>query len=382
MRLLLDLRKKYGTNIKIPLFASVTVLTMMMMLFVSVNAVYAASHVTVEFDQEVYMPGDTAFITLVDPDGNLDSDLVDSLSVDVWSDSDPGGIDVILTETGTDTGIFTGGVILTVTDESSGNRLRVAIGETITVEAMGASDTAIIGTITPSPIIEFDKDSYTPSEIPIITLTDVGSNSDPDLIEIVNVTVFSTTDAGGIDTTLRETADNTGIFVGNVELTTTDESSGDRLRVSAGDTITTTFEDASDTATINGGDGGGCLIATAAHGTELAPQVQFLREIRDHTVMSTTTGAAFMTGFNSLYYSFSPTIADMERESPMFKDTVRAFITPMISTLSIMTLAENGSEFEVLGLGISVIALNLGMYIAVPATVGFVIHRYVKSKRC
>ena len=115
--------------------------------------------------------------------------------------------------------------------------------------------------------------------------------------------------------------------------------------------------------------GGGCLIATAAYGSELAPQVQFLREIRDNTVMSTSSGASFMSGFNQLYYSFSPTIADMERENPLFQETIRAFITPMVSTLSIMTLADNGSELEVLGLGISVIALNLGMYIAAPAVV-------------
>ncbi len=127
--------------------------------------------------------------------------------------------------------------------------------------------------------------------------------------------------------------------------------------------------------------GGGCLIATAAYGTELAPQVQFLREIRDNTVMSTTAGSAFMTGFNSLYYSFSPTIADMERDNPLFQDTVRAIITPMISTLSIMTLAEDGNEIEVLGLGMSVITLNLGMYIAAPAAVGFAAHRYIKSRR-
>jgi len=102
----------------------------------------------------------------------------------------------------------------------------------------------------------------------------------------------------------------------------------------------------------------GCLVATATYGTELAPQVQFLRDIRDNTVMNTSSGASFMTGFNQIYYSFSPMIADLERENPMFQETVRVFITPMISTLSIMTLAENGSEMKVLGLGISVIALN------------------------
>ena len=129
------------------------------------------------------------------------------------------------------------------------------------------------------------------------------------------------------------------------------------------------------------GKGGACLIATAAYGTELAPQVQFLREIRDNTVMSTTSGMAFMTGFNQIYYSFSPTIADLEREHPIFQEAVRAFITPMISTLSIMTLADGGSESEVLGLGISVITLNLGMYIAAPTVIGFKVHKYLKSRK-
>ena len=128
-------------------------------------------------------------------------------------------------------------------------------------------------------------------------------------------------------------------------------------------------------------DGGGCLIATAAYGTELAPQVQFLREIRDNQLMNTQSGAAFMTGFNQLYYSFSPTIADMERENPLFQEAVRAFITPMISTLSIMTLADDGSESKVLGLGIFVIMLNLGMYVAIPALVGFKAHKYIQSRK-
>ena len=111
--------------------------------------------------------------------------------------------------------------------------------------------------------------------------------------------------------------------------------------------------------------GGGCLIATAAYGSELAPQVQLLREIRDNQLMNTESGSAFMSGFNELYYSFSPYIADMERENPMFKEIVKAGLTPMLSSLAIMENAN--SESEVLGLGLSVIALNLGMYIGLPA---------------
>jgi len=119
---------------------------------------------------------------------------------------------------------------------------------------------------------------------------------------------------------------------------------------------------------------GGCLIATATYGSELAPQVQFLREIRDNKVMSTGLGASFMTGFNQLYYSFSPTIADIERNNPVFKEIVKIGITPMISSLSIMSAAE--SEQEILGYGIGVILLNIGMYFVAPAMLIYKIKKY------
>ena len=113
--------------------------------------------------------------------------------------------------------------------------------------------------------------------------------------------------------------------------------------------------------------GGGCLIATATYGSEMAPQVQQLRELRDNQLLQTESGTAFMSTFNDIYYSFSPIIADMERENPYFKEAVKIAITPMISSLSLMENAE--SESEVLSIGISVIALNLGMYLGVPAIV-------------
>jgi peptidyl-prolyl cis-trans isomerase B (cyclophilin B) len=114
-------------------------------------------------------------------------------------------------------------------------------------------------------------------------------------------------------------------------------------------------------------EGGGCLIATAAYGSEMSPQVQLLREIRDNQLMNTESGSAFMSTFNNFYYSFSPTIADMERENPMFKEVVKVGLTPMLSSLSIMEGAD--SESEVLRLGLSVIALNLGMYLGLPAVI-------------
>ena len=114
-------------------------------------------------------------------------------------------------------------------------------------------------------------------------------------------------------------------------------------------------------------EGGGCLIATATYGSELSPQVQQLRELRDNQLLNTESGTTFMGAFNDFYYSFSPVIADYERENPLFKEAVKLVITPMISSLSLMENAN--SESEVLGMGLSVIMLNLGMYLGVPAVV-------------
>jgi len=112
---------------------------------------------------------------------------------------------------------------------------------------------------------------------------------------------------------------------------------------------------------------GGCLIATAAFGSELAPQVQLLREIRDNTVLQTESGYAFMAGFNQFYYSFSPAVADYERENPAFKEAVKITLTPLLTSLTLLQYADIDSESEMLGYGIGVILLNIGMYFVAPA---------------
>jgi len=122
-------------------------------------------------------------------------------------------------------------------------------------------------------------------------------------------------------------------------------------------------------------ENGGCLIATATFGSEMAPQVQKLRELRDNTILATESGTAFMSGFNQLYYSFSPAIADLERESPLFKEAVKLTITPMLSTLSILNYAEINSEQEMISYGVGIILMNIGMYFAAPAIIIYKIRK-------
>jgi len=126
---------------------------------------------------------------------------------------------------------------------------------------------------------------------------------------------------------------------------------------------------------------GGCLIATAAFGSELAPQVQFLREIRDNIVLQTQSGTTFMAGFNQFYYSFSPAIADYERENSAFKETVKVTLTPLLTSLTLLQYVDIDSESEMLGYGIGIILLNIGMYFIAPAIIIMKIRKRVNTEK-
>ena len=126
---------------------------------------------------------------------------------------------------------------------------------------------------------------------------------------------------------------------------------------------------------------GGCLIATAAFGSELAPQVQSLREIRDNTVLQTQSGTTFMAWFNQFYYSFSPAIADYERENLAFKESVKITLTPLLTSLTLLQYADIDSESEMLGYGIGIILLNIGMYFIAPAIIIMKIRKRVNTEK-
>lgn len=113
-----------------------------------------------------------------------------------------------------------------------------------------------------------------------------------------------------------------------------------------GDSVSVQVQRANETSTSGNSTNGettaqpsGCLIATAAFGSELTPQVQFLRDFRDQRILSTAAGSSFMNVFNSWYYSFSPSVADYEREQPWLQATVKTAIYPLLGILSV---AESG----------------------------------------
>ena len=228
---------------------------------------------TVELDQKVYSWTDKVYITVVAPDHNFDGDLVDEVGD---TNSDPIKISTRgfnldnykLVETGTDTGIFTGEVILTgftahdadgdgSDGDASGIKSADGAGPTdgllptddddgITVSFEFSEDETVVG----SALIRWNigevqwlEASYPASGTGVVRVIDPDMNLNPEAVDNFDVDVWSDSDAGGIDLTVTETNEATGIYEGTVFFTVSDESSGHRLRVAEGDTVTAEYED-------------------------------------------------------------------------------------------------------------------------------------------
>ena len=227
---------------------------------------------TVELDQKVYTWTDKVYITIVAPDHNFDSNLVDTIGE---TSDDPIKITTrsfdinkySLVETGTDTGIFTGEVILTgFLHDSNGDGTATGPSQTTSADSTGPTngflETDNDDGLTVS--FEFSEDettvgsalirwnigevqwleaSYPASGTGVVRAIDPDMNLNPEAVDNFKVDLWSDSDAGGIALTVTETNEATGIFEGTVFFTTTNESSGHRLRVAEGDTVTAEYED-------------------------------------------------------------------------------------------------------------------------------------------
>lgn len=77
----------------------------------------------------------------------------------------------------------------------------------------------------------------------------------------------------------------------------------------------------------------GCLVATATYGSELSPEVSFLRGFRDNTVLRTNSGNEFMKVFNQFYYSFSPSVAGYIYAHPEVRMGMKIVLYPLMGIL-------------------------------------------------
>jgi peptide/nickel transport system substrate-binding protein len=123
----------------------------------------------------------------------------------------------------------------------------------------------------------------------------------------------------------------------------------------------------------------GCLIATAAFGSELTSQVQYLRTFRENYILSTASGSAFMNTFNSAYYSFSPQVAGYERDQPWLQATVKAALYPLFGILTVAERAHAavGGEAGAIMAGATASSMIGAVYL-IPA--GYVASKKVGTK--
>ena len=230
---------------------------------------------TISLDQRVYTWTDKVYVTITAPDHNFDSNLIDEIGDGV--DADPLRISTRsdslsnykLVETGTNTGIFSGEVTLTGFHYNAdgdgrtgtngvdtnprvggagptGGFLPTSDDDGITVSYEYTEDNTVIGTALVRwnvAEVTWLASSYPAAGSGVIRIIDPDLNLNPESIDNFNIDIWSDTDAGGVDVTVTETNEATGIFEGTVFFTLSDQSSGHRIRVSEGDTVTASYSD-------------------------------------------------------------------------------------------------------------------------------------------
>jgi peptide/nickel transport system substrate-binding protein len=118
-----------------------------------------------------------------------------------------------------------------------------------------------------------------------------------------------------------------------------------------------------------------CIIATATFGSEASPAVQFLRGFRDHLVLGTRAGSAFMEVFNTWYYSFSPSVAKIIADNDPLRAPARVILYPLLAVLSASaftySLFSASPEFAVVMAGLVASSLIGLVYLTIPTLVAF-----------
>jgi len=229
---------------------------------------------TIQLDQKVYSWTDKVYISITAPDHNFDSQLHDEIGEtsddEIRIATGSGKLEPYkLTETGPDTGIFAGEVILTgynfdadgdvntgdggvdTDPRTSGNGPTDGFLEAEDDDGLSVSFTfSEDETVVSSALIRWNladaqwlEASYPATASGVLRVVDPDMNLNPEAVDNFVVDVVSDSDGAGIELTVTETNEATGIFEGTVHFTVTDPSSGHRLRVSEGDTITAVYTD-------------------------------------------------------------------------------------------------------------------------------------------
>lgn len=218
----------------------------------SIPPVYAEKQIepVIVFDKQAYSPYAYVHIKIIYPHANTDPEETDRFSAKIFTTSGNSTTLTFIEAYGEypehDTGVFESWITLTPNIVEWEGQLQVQKGDSLVVEFTTKDNKTFtkkadvnfnLGTA------RFNKDAFSSREEVEIFVSDPDRNSKDDVINTLPVRVWSTTDRSGIMVTLRETDADSGEFHEFITLTRNQTSSGTRLRVSDGDTITLRYTD-------------------------------------------------------------------------------------------------------------------------------------------
>ena len=219
-------------------------------------------------DKPVYSWTDKIIISINVPSWNSNPNQIDSIGE---SESHPIKISsgenslkpYRLTETNSNSGIFSGEIILTgflhdvdgdgsfdTNPKTFGNGptngfLESDVNDFISISFEFADGIILVESI---PVnwnhgtIKFSKDTFLSNDLIDVRIIDPDLNLNPEMIDTVNIEVFSSSDAGGLSITAIETSERSGNFISTFSLSE-NISSGNRLYAIPGDTIIAKYDD-------------------------------------------------------------------------------------------------------------------------------------------
>ena len=222
---------------------------------------------TIELDQNVYTWTDKVFITAVASDYNFDSNVIDEIgpagdgeiTIRVRGD---GLKEYKLAETGPDTGVFTGEITLAgfsydridyTAPSTSGSgptdgtlSTNNEDGLSISFEYSDSEAPLVASALIRWNVgeVQWLEASYAATGSGIVRVIDPDMNTNPSAVDnIDDIVVYSETFLGGIELTVTETQEASGIFEGTVEFDPESASQGHRLQVTEGDIVTAEYGD-------------------------------------------------------------------------------------------------------------------------------------------
>lgn len=132
----------------------------------------------------------------------------------------------------------------------------------------------------------------------------------------------------------------------------------------------------------------GCVIATAAYGSEMTPEVAYMRYVRDSLIGSTPTGKALVAAFNAFYYSWSPAVANAIARSEPLRAFFRVILLPLVAIVHVAALmftaianATGGRDLASFVAFLASAIMTIVVYIILPALTGAKLIQAARRRR-